>query len=142
MTDWLDDLERLEKAATKGPWKACCEGNCQCKTITCEEHPIAKVTSGKWGDDYATLRLVGESSLQMRAEAYMAQHTYGEVDEAIATVNVSLISALRNAAPQLLAIAKAARELSQSIRKRDSQTLPFDIVQDEWVLRSYLEPRR
>lgn len=78
---------------TPGPWKACGEAECSCKVVSCGQHPIAQITSGKWGDDYASVRLVGNSSLDMKAEAYMEQITYGEVDEATAAANARLIAA-------------------------------------------------
>ena len=84
---------------TPGPWSACGDGDCVCKTVTCGDHPVALVTHGKWGDNYAALRLVGTTSLDMKAEAYMEQITYGEVPEATAKANALLIAA----APELLA---------------------------------------
>ena len=78
---------------TKGPWSACHNGECSCKAIWCNDHPIAEVTAGKWGDDYPSIRLVGESSLDLKAEAYMEQMTYGEVPEEEAQANANLIAA-------------------------------------------------
>lgn len=91
---------------TPGPWTACCEGACQCKQVGAEHGPVAKIISGKWGDDYAAIRLVGESSLDYKAEAYMEQITYGEVSEEEGRANARLIAA----APDLFSVAiKAAR---------------------------------
>lgn len=83
---------------TPGPWRACHDGKCSCKTVNCADYPIAKITVGAWGDDYAALRIVGESSLDQKVEAYMEQITYGEVDEKTATANARLIAS----APDLL----------------------------------------
>ena len=53
------------------PWRACNDGECSCLQIWCKDHPIAEVISGDWGDDYPSIRLVGESSLDLKAEAYL-----------------------------------------------------------------------
>lgn len=100
----LVDPASSTTAHTPGPWSACGDGECSCKTAMCGDHPIAKVTSGKWGDDYATLRLVG-SGLARQVEAYTDQITYGEVGEPTARANARLISA----APDILNAAKKAR---------------------------------
>lgn len=88
---------------TPGPWSVCGNGECSCKTIMCADHPIAVVTHGEWGDDYPAIRLVGTSSLDQKAEAYMEQITYGEIGEELARANALLIAA----APDLLATLKA-----------------------------------
>ena len=78
---------------TKGEWKACHNGECSCKQIWCDDYPVATVNAGKWGDDYCSIRLVGESSLTLKAEAYMEQITYGEIKEKTAIANARLIAA-------------------------------------------------
>ena len=78
---------------TKGEWKACQNGKCRCKQIWCDDYPIATVNSGKWGDDYPSIRLVGESSLDLKAEAFIEQITYGKIPENIARANALLIAA-------------------------------------------------
>ena len=67
-----------ENKHTPGPWSACDGGKCRCKHVSCEDHPIAKVISGEWGDP---------------------GFPYGSVDEAVAIANARLIAA----APDLLA---------------------------------------
>ena len=62
--------------------------------------------SRKWGDDYPAIRLVGSSSLDMKAEAFMEQITYGEVNEETATANARLIAA----APKMLAALQEIEE--------------------------------
>jgi hypothetical protein len=96
---------------TKGPWRACQNGECSCKVVSSEKHPIANVVSGKWGDDFPAIRLVGDSSLNMKAEAYMEQFTYGEIYPAVAAANARLIAAapdLLEAVEELLATHPAA----------------------------------
>ena len=78
---------------TPGPWKACNDGKCSCFIVSGADHPVAKVISGKWGDDYPALRLVGPTSLEQKVEAYMEQITYGEIDPAEAKANAMLIAA-------------------------------------------------
>ncbi len=77
---WLDELEKLEKAATPGPWDK-----------------ISKM------DGYTA---IGAKTLIARV--------FSEVfrDQATETANANLIAGLRNAAPQLLEIARAAEKVS------------------------------
>lgn len=93
---------------TPGPWHACHDGECSCKIVSCAYYPIARITVGKWGDDYPALRLVGTSSLDTKAEAYMEQITYGEIGDDTATANARLIAA----APDLL---KALKECTEQL---------------------------
>lgn len=91
--------------STPGPWMACDNGKCSCKVVSCADFPIARITCGEWGDDYPSLRLVGTSSLDIKAEAFMERIAYGTVSEEMATANARLIAA----APDLLAALKSAR---------------------------------
>lgn len=93
------------------PWHACNNGECSCKQVWIAEHPVAKVTSGNWGDDYPSIRLIGSSSLGLTAEPYMEQITYGEVSEKTAVANARLIAT----APELYEVLKKLTErLSQN----------------------------
>jgi len=83
---------------SKGPWHACHNGECSCKQIWCDDYPVAHVTSGEWGDEYPSIRLIGDSSLELKAEPYMKQITYGKVGEETARDNARLIAA----APDML----------------------------------------
>jgi hypothetical protein len=76
---------------SKGPWHACHDGKCPCKTVWSNDHPVAEIVHGKWGDDFPNIRLVGPC-LDLKAEAFEDQITYGEVDEKEAEVNARLIS--------------------------------------------------
>jgi hypothetical protein len=78
---------------TPGPWTICCDGKCTCKMVGCSDHPIAKVISGEWGDEYPSVRLVGTSSLDIKAEGFMEMIGYGSVHEDVATANARLIAA-------------------------------------------------
>ena len=77
---------------------------CQCFQIGDDHGPVCKVTNGKWGDDYAAIRLVGDSSLDQKAEAYMEQLTYGEISLELAQRRAVLIAA----SPELLNALKAS----------------------------------
>lgn len=88
-----------ETKFTPGPWSVCGDGKCSCKTVMAPDHPIAKITAGEWGDDYPAIRIVGDSSLTAKAEAYMEKITYGEISEPVARANALLIAA----APEMVA---------------------------------------
>lgn len=84
-------------AFTPGPWSHHVDIACKCGYISATDHPVAKVISGDWGDDYPSIRLIG-GSLERSAEAYMEQITYGHIDQTEAKANARLIAA----APDLL----------------------------------------
>jgi len=113
MTDWLQHLEQLEKAATERPWEYhqvplelsdLGRERIPAGSIPVNEHwlttrwkhpqlkaefPIVTISSGPYH--------IPNHSLKMRPED-------GE-----------FLASLRNAAPRLLAIAKAARELADEV---------------------------
>lgn len=93
-----DVVELGKPKHTPGPWTACNDGKCKCRMVSSTEDLICTVTSGEWGDEYASIRLVGPSSLELKAEAYMEMIAYGNVPEGVALANARLISA----APDLL----------------------------------------
>lgn len=109
----IDELERLLGAATPRPWNACRDGKCSCHQIWSADHPVAEVASGKWGDEYPSIRLVGPS-LNLKAEAYMEQISYGEISVESSEANAALIVALVNAAPRFLAVARCAEAVIKS----------------------------
>ena len=86
------------KNYSPGPWKACHDGTCSCGFIWSEtaDHPVAKVESGEWGDDYAAYkigpsgsRLTGKS---VEVDAYMEQISYGKIGPETAQQNARLIA--------------------------------------------------
>jgi hypothetical protein len=97
----VDSKGEKVMAHTPGPWSACNNGKCKCKQIFGNDHPVAQVISGKWGDDYPSIKIVG-SGLDAKAEAYMEQITYGEIMEETAEANARLIAT----APDLLEACK------------------------------------
>jgi hypothetical protein len=81
-----------------GPWEACHDGKCKCKSVWNDNHPIATVESGEWGDEYPAIR-EGEDG---EPEAYAERIVYGTIDEESAQGNARLIAA----APEMLELLK------------------------------------
>ena len=72
--DLITALAEFAPKISPLPWSACNDGECTCKTISNENHPIAQIVHGEWGDTYPDIRLVsGENTIGFRAEAYMHQ---------------------------------------------------------------------
>lgn len=106
MTVDIDELERLAKAASPGPWSARVADR---PDIWCATHPVAEVIEGKWGETFPTLRLTGEPP-HVTAEAYLEQTPQGEVDPAQAVANRRYIAALHPAVLlELLTLLRAAQ---------------------------------
>jgi hypothetical protein len=105
-------------AHTPGPWRYC---DCQskCLSVNCSDHPIARVVGGEWGDEYPAIRLVGTSSMDMRAEPYLAKAGYGRVDMDEAEANARLIAA----APDLLACLRHLVTLDDAQQAPSPQTM-------------------
>lgn len=110
---------------TAGLWSVCNDGECRCKQVWCPDFPLAKITNGNWGDDYPSIRIVGETSLELKAEAYMEQITYGEVSEEMATANALLIAA----APELYAALESV--VAEMRREHDAGDGHFSTAQVE-----------
>jgi hypothetical protein len=98
---------------TKTPWKYCCD---KCLTISAPDHPIAKVTSGDWGDDYPSLR-ISEPGILAVAEPYMAQVTYGHIPKDEAIANAALIVSAVNSHKQLVEALRVAKRMCDNINE-------------------------
>ena len=77
------EIRAREEAATPGPWVACREGECRCKSVDCNWGPVATVTCGDWGDSDELI--------------------YGTVEESAAAANARFIAHARQDIPDLLA---------------------------------------
>lgn len=121
--DWTADREPvvIPEGYTPGPWRACGDGDCPCKCVMAADHPIADVTHGEWGDDYPALRLVGDSSLDMRAEAYMERITYGDVPNDVATANAKLIALAPRMAEEIVRLREALRRCLNFIENTEGE---------------------
>jgi len=82
--------EKMKHSPT--PWGACHDGECQCKMIWSvpSDHPVVDVIAGKWGDRFASIKLVG-TSLDLKAEAFMDMIEYGSVNDETAVANAQFI---------------------------------------------------
>lgn len=98
----------LASAASPGPWHACHDGECSCKTVwSGAEYPIASLECGEWGDQYPALRFV-EPDVPIRelpgtlvAKAYLERFAYGSIPEELATADARFIVFARMALPML-----------------------------------------
>lgn len=115
---------------TKLPWKLCNEGKCPCLTIDGEHHPIATIESGKWGDEYPSLRLVGPS-LDLKVEAYKAMIIYGEIPFEVALANARLIVIAVNSHYELLEACKRISDASYGVALGDLEFLRAAIAKAE-----------
>ena len=82
---------------TEGMWHACHDGKCPCKQVWADNCPVATVESGKWGDEFPSIRIIGESSYQLKAEPFMDMYEYGEIPEDAAESNAKFIADSHNA---------------------------------------------
>jgi len=58
-----------------------------------EDHPVAEVIYGEWGDDYPAIRIKQPGAIGEPAEPYMEKIVYGDVDVETAHANARLIAA-------------------------------------------------
>ena len=115
----LMELMELCEKASPGPWSACQDGNCKCKTVGFADGPVAKVECGEWGDEYCALRVVpdkehrrGLTGTSLLIEAYMERIPYGVINEETAQANAQLIAAAREAIQRLIAERDRARTVA------------------------------
>jgi hypothetical protein len=99
---------------TPGPWHACKSGNCKCGFVSCDDYPVAKVTRGEWGDTWPSIRIVGETSLDLKAEPFMDGCMYGSVNDETAIANAKLIAAAPDMAEALRPFAALCDEIERA----------------------------
>ncbi len=114
------------------PWKACHDGDCFCKSVNSDHHPICNVINGEWGDDYPSLRFVegeSEGSIGSKIEAYTEQITYGEIPDEVATANIKFIVRACNSHYDLLEALEALID-----GHPPSQPTKMVMMHREWAL--------
>jgi hypothetical protein len=110
---------------TPGPWTACQDGKCKCKHVNSENHPIAHIICGEWGDEYPDIRLVErKDGIGKHAEAYIEKMVYGSVDPDFAEANARLIAA----APALLAACEEAQWYIQDLPTVPNADQAYDVI--------------
>ena len=118
-----EEIKKLEELADKIsplPWSTCQDGQCSCKMISNDNHPVATVMSGDWGDEYPDVRLVPHPTrMGKMVEAYTAKIVYGTFKEGVPEANAQYIAAACNAIPLLLA---GIKEMHGRIQ-RDAQII-------------------
>jgi len=87
-----------EKKHTALPWILGHDGT----DIGCPSHPICDLTRGEWGDYFPSIRLVGETSLDIKAEAFMDGLPYGCVPVEESKANAEFIVRACNSHYELL----------------------------------------
>jgi hypothetical protein len=98
------------------PWSACNNGKCSCKQVYSHkvDAPVLEIISGEWGERYPNIRLVGDYSMEMKAEPFINMIPYGEIPEDIATGNAQLVCTAVNNFFDLVSIVE---ELSNHIEQ-------------------------
>lgn len=84
----------MDAKHTPGPWHLCNNGLCSCFTVMSNDHPVAEITHGEWGDTWPELRAKPGSNVG-ELEAYIAESIYGSVPDDVARANWRLIVAAR-----------------------------------------------
>jgi len=114
---------------SKGPWRSCHDGKCKCGQIwsIAEDHPVAKVERGEWGDTFPSIRFVDgkrPGSINPQVEAYTEMMSYGSVHEDVAEANAKLIAA----SPDLLEACKGAKKYLQEDLVEPGRTVFWKLV--------------
>jgi hypothetical protein len=112
---------------TKLPWKYCGQERekpevCGCMQIWSkpDDHPVAKVECGKWGDEYPSIRFTKDScSLLPKIEPYMDIIEYGFINQETAKANAAFIVLACNSHYELL---EACKEALEYLPAKDGQT--------------------
>ena len=109
----LQEIENRMTGISPGPWYECSRDACQCVSVWCDDHPVAEVIKGNWGDDFPSIKLEGNSP-NIVAVPFMDQFTYGEVSIEEAMANREFIAHTRTDIPKLIA---EIRRLKQELKK-------------------------
>lgn len=91
------------------PWRGCGEDSekpCKCGMVWSPDgdHPVLTIERGEWGDEWPSLRLVGDSSFDRKAEAYMEKSAYGNVPDDVADANMHFVVKAANLHYELVAM--------------------------------------
>lgn len=102
---------KTEVKHSNTPWSLCGSdrGVCSCLQIWSkpDDHPIAVVESGEWGDKYSELKLLeGTGSIEGKYQIVDAIIPYGKIDEEVAKANAQFIVRAVNAHEELLQACK------------------------------------
>ena len=103
----LAEIQARCDAATEGPWRACRDGECECKMIWAipADAPIITIESGEWGDTFPVIEVIGtphSCTGELTVKAKIETVGYGLIPEHFATANAKFVAHARADIPWLL----------------------------------------
>ncbi len=121
-----------QKKHSPGPWSTCNNGSCPCGFIwsITADHPVAKVESGEWGDDYPAVKITpterGLTGTSFEVTANMEQVGYGRIDPEVAQQNAQLIAM----SPEMLLLLQQGLVLTSVEEVNDWKKRVRDLILD------------
>lgn len=120
----IKELRELESKASRGPWRACHDGECRCKLIwsEIEDFSLAQILYGAVGDDIPVIR-DGKPAIEKFA--------YWNIPEEVGIANAQFIIALRNAASALFDEVERLRKENADLKEYYANIMETSCREDE-----------